>query len=79
TGYLATSSVAAALALLTGIDDTPPMWAIYVLALLLGTTFSLMAPSAGALVVNAVSVGDIASAISIQAAVQNMTRIAGPI
>lgn len=78
-GYLTTSSIAIALALLSGLAEAPPLWAVYLLALLLGASFSVMGPSAGALVVNTVSIEDVASAISIQAAVQNMTRIAGPI
>jgi MFS family permease len=77
--YVAGATTAAALAVLTAASDAPPLWAIYLLALALGSSFSFIGPSAGALVVNSVHPDDVASAISMQAAVQNMTRVAGPI
>lgn len=77
--YVAGTTTAAALAVLTAASDAPPLWAIYLLALALGSSFSFIGPSAGALVVNSVHPDDVASAISMQAAVQNMTRVAGPI
>jgi MFS family permease len=79
TCYSAAAMTATALAVLTASTDTPPLWAIYLLALTLGSTFSFIGPSAGALVVNSVTPDDVPSAISMQAAVQNMTRVAGPI
>lgn len=77
--YYASTASAAGLALLTGINGAPPLWAIYALAFTLGTTFSLLGPSAGALVVNSVSSNAVQSAISMQAAVQNLTRVLGPV
>ena len=77
--YFASAASAAGLALLTGINGAPPLWAIYTLAFILGTTFSLLGPSAGALVVNSVSSEAVQSAISLQAAAQNLTRVVGPI
>lgn len=77
--YIAGAVTATALAVLTAASDAPPLWAIYLLALALGSSFSFIGPSAGALVVNSVHPDDVASAISMQAAVQNMTRVAGPI
>ena len=77
--YCASAAAAAGLALLTGINGSPPLWAIYTLAFALGTTFSLLGPSAGALVVNSVTSDAVQSAISLQAAVQNLTRVIGPI
>lgn len=77
--YSAAALTAAALALITLVSDAPPLLAIYLLALALGSSFSFIGPSAGALVVNSVTADDVASAISMQAAVQNMTRVAGPI
>ena len=77
--YYASAAAAAGLALLTGINGAPPLWSIYVLAFILGTTFSLLGPSAGALVVNSVTSEAVQSAISTQAAVQNLTRVVGPI
>jgi MFS family permease len=77
--YSSAALVAASLAVLTAITDAPPLLAIYLLALALGASFSFIGPSAGALVVNSVSAEDVASAISMQAAVQNLTRVAGPI
>lgn len=79
TCYSGAALTAAALAALTVASDAPPLWAVYLLALLLGSTFSFIGPSAGALTVNAVSPQDVPSAISTQAAVQNVTRVAGPI
>ena len=77
--YVASALTAAALAVLTLASDAPPLLAVYLLALALGSSFSFIGPSAGALVVNSVTPDDVASAISMQAAVQNMTRVAGPI
>jgi len=77
--YSAAAVVASALALLTLASDEPSLVVIYLLALALGTSFSFIGPSAGALVVNSVTPDDVPSAISMQAAVQNMTRVAGPI
>ncbi|MCQ3807563.1 MAG: MFS transporter [Acidimicrobiaceae bacterium] len=77
--YFASAASAGGLALLTGINGAPPLWAIYTLAFILGTTFSLLGPSAGALVVNSVSSEAVQSAISLQAAAQNLTRVVGPI
>lgn len=79
TCYSAAAVTAAGLALLTTLSDAPPLWAVYLLALTLGSTFSFIGPSAGALTVNAVTPDDVPSAISTQAAVQNVTRVAGPI
>lgn len=78
TCYAAASLTAATLAVLTAVGD-PPLVAVYLLALALGSSFSFIGPSAGALVVNSVTPDDVTSAISMQAAVQNMTRVAGPI
>ncbi len=77
--YAGASLTATALAVLTFTQDAPSLALIYFLALLLGSSFSMLGPSAGALVVNSVAPGDVPSAISIQAAVQNLTRVAGPI
>jgi len=77
--YSSAAVVAAGLAALTFFSDEPSLQLIYLLALALGASFSFIGPSAGALIVNSVSSGDVASAISMQAAVQNMTRVAGPI
>lgn len=77
--YSSAAAIAAALAALTAVSDAPPLIFIYLLALALGTSFSFIGPSAGALVVNSVDPDDVTSAISMQAAVQNMTRVAGPI
>ncbi|MFT5204681.1 MAG: MFS family permease [Candidatus Aldehydirespiratoraceae bacterium] len=77
--YSSAAVVAAALAAITYSSDTPPLAAIYGLALALGASFSFIGPSAGALIVNSVTPEDVPSAISMQAAVQNMTRVAGPI
>ncbi|GJM38663.1 MAG: MFS transporter [Acidimicrobiales bacterium] len=77
--YLGSALTAAGLATLTIVSDAPPLGAVYLLAFTLGATFSFIGPSAGALTVNAVTPEDVPSAISTQAAVQNVTRVAGPI
>lgn len=77
--YTAGATVAAALAVVTFTTETPPLWLIYLLALALGSSFSFIGPSAGALVVNSVAPDDVPSAISIHAATQNVTRVGGPI
>jgi MFS family permease len=77
--YSGAALTAAALAVLTTVSDQPPLWAIYLLALTLGSTFSFIGPAAGALTVNSVTPDDVPSAISTQAAVQNVTRVTGPI
>ncbi len=77
--YSAAALTASSLAVLTYVSDAPPLVAVYLLAFALGSSFSFIGPSAGALVVNSVSPDDVTSAISMQAAVQNMTRVAGPI
>ena len=77
--YAAGAAVASALAVVTFLADEPPLWLIYLLALGLGSSFSFIGPSAGALVVNSVTPDDVPSAISIHAATQNVTRVGGPI
>jgi MFS family permease len=77
--YSGAAVTAAGLAVLTASSDAPPLWAVYALAFTLGTTFSFIGPSAGALVVNSVDPEHVTSAISMHAAIQNMTRVAGPI
>ena len=77
--YTSTAASAGLLAALAFAVDEPPLWTVYVLALALGTTFSFIGPSVGALVANAVTPDDLPSAISLQAAAANVTRVAGPL
>ncbi len=77
--YAGMAVVATALAVVTLLLDEPSLLVIYGLALALGSTFSLIGPSTGELVANTVTQTDLASAISLQAAASNLTRVAGPI
>jgi MFS family permease len=51
---------------------------LLVLAACLGSVFALMAPAGQAVLANAVPVADLASAVSLQSAGSNVSRIAGP-
>ena len=51
---------------------------LLVLAACLGSVFAVMAPAGQAVLANAVPVADLASAVSLQSAGANVTRIAGP-
>ena len=77
--YAGMAVCATALAMLALVVDDPPLWSVYGLALALGTTFSLLGPATGALVANTVGPDDLPSAISLQAAAANLTRVAGPL
>src|SRR5262249_21709107 len=54
------------------------LWQIYVLAFLLGVTFSLDKPARQAFVVEVVGREDLPNAVALNAALDNLARIVGP-
>jgi MFS family permease len=77
-GYGAIAAVAYAYMAvsLAGLESIPMILA---LAVLLGSTFAVIGPATSALMANTVPIEDMRSAITIQSAVNNLSRIAGPI
>ena len=75
--YAAVSALAAALCALTatGAIDRVSLFAV---AVLLGTAFAFSGPANMALAANAVPAEDLASAVSLQSALNNLTRVVGP-
>jgi len=69
---------AGALAWLTAIGEITP-GRVLVVAGVLGTAFAFSGPANAAIAANAVPMEDFASAVSIQSAANNLTRVAGPI
>jgi len=75
-GFVAVCS--AALAALTASGwITPP--GLLALALLFGTSFAFAGPASFALAANAVPASDLPSAVSLQSAANNLTRVVGPV
>ena len=77
TGYGFLAVVAGGLAVMTLAGEATPA-RIIPMAFLMGTVFAFNGPSAQALVVNTVGTDDIVSAISLQAAGNNLARVVGP-
>jgi MFS family permease len=76
--YALVAFLVGGLALLVGSDTaTPPM--VFGIAGLMGTCFAMGGPAAAAVAANAVDRETLPSAISLQAAANNVTRVAGPI
>ena len=73
------TAVALGLALVAMATDDPPLWSVYGLALMLGATFSLGNPALAAGIANSVDQRDLQSAILMQSAAANLTRVAGPL
>ncbi len=76
--YASMGLTAAGLAAMAALWDAPPLAVVYPLAVLLGVGFALLSPAIGAAVADAVSADDLNSAISLQAAATNLTRVGGP-
>lgn len=77
-GYGAVAAVAATYAVVAATDQASlPL--VLVLAVLLGAAFAVVGPASSALMANTVPLSDIRSAITIHSAVNNLSRIAGPI
>jgi MFS family permease len=78
TSYAAVAALTAALAVFTAFGwITPPI--VLALALGLGTSFAFAGPASFALAANAVPAADMASALSLQSAANNLTRVVGPV
>jgi MFS family permease len=78
---IATQSVMGVLALLLAIDvsaGTVRIWHIYILAFLLGIANAMNMPTQQALAVEMVGKDDLLNAVSLNAASNNISRIAGP-
>jgi predicted MFS family arabinose efflux permease len=76
-GRLACAGLAVVLTALAVGDALGPL-PLLALAACLGSAFALMAPAGQAVLANAVPASDLASAVSLQSAGANVTRIAGP-
>ena len=74
------AAVALVMVLLTGLvlasALTPPI--VLLVAFVLGASFTTGMPAATALAANVVEIEDLASAVSLQSAVNNLTRVLGP-
>jgi MFS family permease len=78
TSYGAVAALTAALAVFTASGwVTPPI--VLALALGLGTSFAFAGPASFALAANAVPADDMSSAVSLQSAANNLTRVVGPV
>ena len=75
--YAAVVAIAATLSLLTHTDRVTTAWLLG-LTFLLGTAFSFSGPANMAIVANAVPRADLSSAVSLQSAINNLTRVLGP-
>jgi MFS family permease len=78
TSYGAVAVLSATLAVFTGFGwITPPI--VLALGLGLGTSFAFAGPASFALAANAVPADDMPSAVSLQSAANNLTRVVGPV
>ncbi len=78
TSYAMVAALSAALAVLTATDwIAPPL--LLALALAFGTCFAFAGPASFALAANAVPDIDMPSAVSLQSAANNLTRVVGPV
>jgi MFS family permease len=76
-GQLATATLAGALVAGLGTAG-PSLGLLFAFAVGIGTTLAMMGPANSALMVNAVPLEDLRSAISLQAATMNVARMVGP-
>ena len=75
--YAAVVGIAATLSLLTHTDRVTTEWLLG-LSFLLGTAFSFSGPANMAIAANSVPRSDLSSAVSLQSAINNLTRVVGP-
>jgi MFS family permease len=78
TSYTLVAVLSAVLAALTALHGITPV-GMLVLALGLGTCFAFSGPASFALAANAVPDPDMPSAVSLQSAANNLTRVVGPV
>jgi predicted MFS family arabinose efflux permease len=76
--YLMVATVSGVLAVLTGLGQMTP-GRLLTIAACMGISFAFSGPASSAIAANAVPMEDLASAVSIQSAANNLTRVAGPI
>jgi MFS family permease len=76
--YAAVAACSAALAALTGSGAITPA-GLLAIALLFGISFCFAGPASFALAANSVPAEDMPSAVSLQSAANNLTRVAGPV
>jgi MFS family permease len=76
--YASVASCSAALAALTAIGLIAPP-ALLGISLLFGTSFAFAGPASCALAANSVPGADMPSAVSLQSAANNLTRVVGPV
>jgi len=75
--YAALTGIAAALAWLT-ISGAIAVWSMLALAFLMGCCFSFSGPANAAITANSVPEADLPSAVALQSAANNLTRVGGP-
>ena len=75
--YAAVALVMAVLTAITAQSAAQP-WMVLGLGLLLGCAFAFSGPASFAVAANAVPAGDLPSAVSLQSAANNLTRVLGP-
>jgi len=78
TSYISVAVLSAMLAALTALQWITPS-GVLALALGLGTCFAFAGPASFALAANAVPDADMPSAVSLQSAANNLTRVVGPV
>jgi len=76
--YAMVATAAGVLAFLTGTGEITP-GRLLAVAAAMGTAFAFSGPANAAIAANTVPMEDLASAVSIQSAANNLTRVAGPI
>jgi MFS family permease len=75
---LAVAVLAAGLAVLTAAGGAAPV-GLVIIGFGLGATFAFAGPASNAIAANAVDTDDLASAVALQSATNNLTRVAGPL
>lgn len=77
TCYAAVAAIAVALSTLTATHAIDRGW-LFGLSFLLGTAFAFSGPANMAIAANSVPAADLSSAVSLQSALNNLTRVVGP-
>ncbi len=78
TCYVSVTAVSAALGVLSASGDMTTFW-LLALAFWMGTTFAFAGPATMAIAANAVDTDDLPSAVALQSATNNLTRVVGPL
>jgi len=75
--YAAVAGITATLSVLSAVDAVAPR-GLLAIGFALGTCFAFSGPASMAIAANSVPEADLASAVSLQATLNNLTRVAGP-